>query len=222
VIRVFSSADDYLAYMGPEAKWSGGMWTPAKRELVVRPIEFGSVRERKDWLLNVVYHETLHQYLHYAFRAADTPVWYNEGHAMLFEGAEVGRDGIAVGESERRAKKIDELAADDGLDFERVTALSHEAFYAAKAPGEKVRETHYATAWALVYFLRKAAPADRPYSAALDRCRTALKERKPAEAATSAAFEGVDMNQLTADFLEFWKSPTRRTAARRLDLLAPR
>jgi len=222
VIRVFNDSDDYLAYLGPEARWSGGMWTPARRELVVRPLEFGSVRERKDWLLHVVYHETLHQYLHYAFRAADTPAWYDEGHAMLFEGAEVGRDGITIGESERRAKAVDDRMADGGLDFADVVALSHEAFYAATAPGAKLRETHYATAWALVYYLRKAAPAGRPWSAALDRCRAAIQGGKSEEAATAAAFEGVDIKALTEDFRDFWTSPSRRSAARRLDLLAPR
>jgi hypothetical protein len=221
IIRVFHASEDYLRYMGPEAKWSGGMWMPSKRELVVRPIDFGSVRERKDWLLGVVHHETLHQYLFYAYRAAEIPTWYNEGHAMLFEGAEVGRDGIEIGESERRAKKMDELVADGGPDFARVVALSHEEFYVAKAASEKEREINYAVAWALVYFLRKASPPDRPYAAALDRCRAALQAGKNGDAATAAAFEGVDMKALSDDFREFWKSPTRRSAARRLDLLAP-
>ncbi len=222
VIRVFNSSDDYLAYMGPEAKWSGGMWVPSKRELVVRPIDFGSVRERKDWLLGVVYHETLHQYLFYAYRAADIPTWYNEGHAMVFEGAEIGRNGIEIGESERRARIVDDLIADGGPDFARVIGLSHDAFYMAQAQGDKQREIHYATAWALVYFLRKATPPDRPYAAILERCRAAIRDGKTGDAATAAAFEGVDMKALTDDFREFWKSPTRRSAARKLNLLAGR
>lgn len=221
VIRVFNESDAYVRYMGDAAKWSGGMWVPAKRELVVRPIESGSVRERKDWILGVVYHETVHQYLHYAYRAAEIPVWYNEGHAMLFEGAEIGRDGIAIGESERRAAVVDDLVAAGGPDFERIIRLSHEEFYAAQTSREKEREINYAVAWAFVYFLRKAAPLDKPYSASLVRLRESLKGGASMEAATQAAFENVDMKGLAADFREFWKSPTRRTAARRLDILRP-
>ena len=219
VIRVFNRSEDYLRYMGGEAEWSGGMWMPAKRELVVRPIEFGSVRERKDWILNVVYHETLHQYLFYAYRAAEIPVWYNEGHAMFFEGAEVERDGIRIGESERRAAIIDELVAGDGPDFVRITGLTHEQFYATQTTHNKERERNYATAWALVYYLRKAVPPDSPSAGALERCRLALKDGRDMEAATAAALANIDLRQVEREFCEFWKSPTRRSAARRLDLL---
>lgn len=221
VIRVFARSEDYLRYMGQESAWSGGMWMPSKRELVVRPIEFGSVRERKEWILGVVYHESVHQYLHYAYRAADIPVWYDEGHAMFFEGAEIGRDGIELGESERRAKVVDELVAGGGPEFERIVGLTHEEFYIARIPDEARRERNYATAWALVYFLRKGAPVGATYAPALERCRTALREGKGGVAATAAAFDGVGHAQLTADFREFWKSSSRRIAARRLNLLAP-
>lgn len=218
VIRVFNARQDYLKHMGAGAEWSGGMWVPSKRELVISPIEFGSVRERKEWILSVVYHEALHQYLHYAYRAADAPAWYNEGHAMLFEGAEIGRAGIEIGESERRAKKIDEIVAGDGPDFAPVTTLSYPQFYS-----EKERDRNYATSWALVYFLRKAAPADRPYAKVLDRCREILKEQKSRNEppAPQAAFAGIDMAQITADFREFWKSAAQRSAARKLNALTP-
>lgn len=217
VIRVFNTRQDYLKHLGPEAGWSGGMWVPSKRELIISPIEFGSVRERKDWIIGVVYHEGLHQYLHYAYRAAPTPCWYNEGHATFFEGAEVGKTGIEVGESARHAETIDKVVAEGGPDFAPLLKLSYPEFYSGTDEG---RDRNYSTAWALIYFLRKATPPDRPYAVVLDRCREILKDKaKAAELPPEAAFKDIDIDRIGADFREFWKSPAQRSAARKLNVL---
>ena len=62
--------EEYLAYVGPEMKWSAALWSPQHRELVLYCPETGS-----DALLRTVWHEALHQHLDYACSMIQSPAW---------------------------------------------------------------------------------------------------------------------------------------------------
>ena len=35
VVRIFNDRDEYTRYVGGEMEWTGGVWQPARRELVI-------------------------------------------------------------------------------------------------------------------------------------------------------------------------------------------
>lgn len=216
LVRVFANQTDYQRYVGPDHQWSGGIWVPSKGELVIRVIEGGSERQRRDLIASVVYHEALHQYLFYAFNAISTSVWYNEGHATFFEGAEVRRDTVQVDEVPRYAALMEAMAQCGGIPVDRMLAMSYPAFYQAGG-NDRQRREHYALAWGLVYYLRKGAPLEpgNTYEEVLPRYADALWETRSAERATARAFEGVDMDAFQKAFTAFWGNRTLRNRARR-------
>ena len=79
------------------------------------------------------------------------------------------------------------------------------------------RRWNYTLAWGLVYYLRKGAPVAKPpkYAHILDTYAEALWESQDPEQATETAFEGVDMDAYREELTRFWKSTSRRGAARR-------
>lgn len=220
VIRIFEDGAEYLAYVGSGLEWSGGLWNPEKRELVIRPMDDNSVKQQREWTTKVLYHEGLHQYLFYAYGGAETPVWYNEGHATFMEGVEWKRMGMEITEPDRYVSAVEQMVRAGTVDFTPLLQMSYADFYTGES---SVVQQRYALAWAMVYYLRKgvAAERDSPCAGVLDRMQDALRQGAPAAAATQAAFQGVDMGDFNRRFMSFWKSATLRSAARRLDLSAP-
>jgi len=149
--------------------------------------------------------------LFYAADRIQNAVWFDEGHACFFESAAIRSGNVTVSESAWRAHILERNPAAAAANIPAVLQASHEVFYDAAR-----RELNYATAWALVYFLRKGAPAQRiaAYEKILPGYLKALAETKDSDAATAAAFEGVDMLKLQRDFTAFWGNPRARAAAR--------
>lgn len=212
VVRIFEEQEAYRQYVGNKLEWSAGLWSPMRRELVI--LSQGRDREQT---LEIIRHEAFHQYLFYASAMIENAVWFNEGHACFFEGAEVDAKGrVEIPENRRVAHLLRE--------FDAVTAqipVTLKADYAAFYNGaERLRQLNYTTAWALVYFLRKGAPSERltAYAGILGAYLKALAETKDDAAATAAAFEGIDMPRFQKDFADFWRKG--RNSGRRYDPLA--
>lgn len=211
VVRICETEETYKAYVGRNMEWSSGVWNPMRRELVIL-----SQGKDKDRTLEIIRHEGFHQYLFYATRGLEHAVWFNEGHACFFESAVVDSKGRVDLPEDKRCdhllRNLD-LAADQ---IPRLIHLSYEAFYSGS---EEQRSLNYTTAWALVYFLRKGAPAEKrtAYASILDTYMKTLAETKDADKAVTAAFANVSMPRFQADFVTFWK--TRRGMARRFDPL---
>lgn len=217
LVRIFADAEEYVRYVGEENRATGGIWMPGKRELVIRPFEWGNELERRARMASVVYHEAFHQYIYYAFDLIRTSPWYNEGHAVFFEGADVRRADLRVDEVPQYASVVESLAAAGTLRVPRMLTMDYDAFY-ERASGDMVlRRANYATAWALVYYLRKGAPLedDNRYEEIIERYERALWKTRDETAATRAAFDGVDMQAFTASFSDFWQSERHRHRARR-------
>lgn len=215
VIRIFNEEADYVRYVGPELAWSGGAWTPARGELIVRPRPGGTLRDQRAWIVETVYHEAFHQYLHYALRGRAPAVWFNEGHATFFEGAEPGAGGMTFDESARHAEVFDTLVREQRLALGGLFVLSYPQFYAGGGSDQQRRE-NYARAWGLTYFLRKFAPAapDHPFAGMADRYHQAFVKTGDAEGALAEAMGGRTPEDLEQAITEFWKSSTARRTAR--------
>ncbi len=214
VIRIFATPEEYLQYTGNGMEWSYGVWMSDKKELSIRPAEWGNDAAKGQQILGTIYHEAFHQYIFYALDRQPVSLWFNEGHAEFFLTSVIGANRIDVAENPDNARVIDTLIAGGGIDFKGLLHMESEQFYAADV---KTAQAHYATAWALVYFLRKAAPLDKssPYAGIIDAYCDALMQLRAADKATDKAFENIDIAQLQTDFIAFWKAPAQRAQADR-------
>jgi hypothetical protein len=215
VVRTFAEPAEYLAYVGPKLKWSGGVWMPQRMELVIKPLERGRSGS-VDRVLSVMYHEAFHQYIFYAFDHCAPAVWFNEGHATFFQNAAVTENRLRIGEDDRYIAEVSAILRSGGPDIKRMLAMSYADFYAATG-SEKKRMQNYAVAWSIIYYLRKAAPLvyQNPYGYILKKYGTALWETKSGKKATDIAFEGIDLAKFKSDYTAFWKSSSKRSAAKR-------
>jgi hypothetical protein len=212
VVRIYEEREAYKQYVGKGFEWSAGLWSPMRRELVI--LSQGKDREQT---LNIIKHEGFHQYLFYACNMIENASWFNEGHACFFEAAEVDSKGrVELPENNRAEFLLRNLDA-VARQLPKVLHVGHEAFY--KGTDEQ-RNLNYTTAWSLIYFLRKGVPMENKaaYASVLDTYLKTLASTKDADAATTAAFEGVNMTRFQSDFTDFWKKG--RSAARRFDPLA--
>lgn len=217
LVRVFADEADYKRYVGPENEWSGGLWMPSKRELLIRTFEWGNERERRERIASIVYHEAFHQYLFYAMDMIETAPWFNEGFATFYEGAELGRSEFRLHEVEKYAGTLEEMVKAGPLPVARFLMIDYDEFYQRSTGNEERRRQHYALGWGLIYYLKKAAPLEpeNQYEEIIGRYLHALSSTRNGAQATRAAFEGIDMDTFTSDFTSFWTSASRRNSARR-------
>jgi hypothetical protein len=212
VVRIFEEPQAYKQYVGKEIEWSVGVWISMRRELVIL-----SQGRNQEQTLEIIKHEGFHQYLFYAASMIENSMWFNEGHACFFEVADIDTKGrVEIPENRRVGSLLDNLDTVAGL-IPKILHAGHAAFYSGT---DQQRNMNYTTAWALVYFLRKGAPAEKltAYGGIIDTYLRKLAETKDCDAATTAAFEGVDMATFQGDFVDFWKKG--RNAAKRYDPLA--
>ena len=212
VVRICETEEAYKQYVGKGMEWSVGEWNPGRRELVIL-----SQGKDKEKTLDIIKHEGFHQYLFYACSMIENATWFNEGHACFFETAVVdGKGHVEIPESARARHLLENLDA-AARHIPKLIHLSYSAFYSGT---EEQRSLNYTASWALVYFLRKGAPSERltAYASLLDTYLKTLAATKDADAATAAAFQGVNMTRLQEDFTAFWKKG--RVTARRYDPLA--
>jgi hypothetical protein len=214
VVRVFRERREYLDYIPPEMSWSSGIWMPGKGELVISPIDLRRADQARRLTLQAVYHEAFHQYIFYAMGGRQLPPWLDEGHATLFEGCEIDsrRSTASLNENENRVATFQRLlSARRPLQLERLLRMDLATFYRGAA------DENYATACALVYFLRKAYPQypGRGYETLCDRVIDAVMAAPHggAAAAVEPILREIDIPALEEDLADFWKSRTKRSRA---------
>ncbi|MFC1498425.1 DUF1570 domain-containing protein [Verrucomicrobiota bacterium] len=213
VIRIFGSSDEYIAYVGENHAWSGGLWMPSKRELIIRSSDWARGKDSQRIIRKVTYHEGFHQYIYFALQQVRLSMWFNEGHAEFFENSKIMNNKLTITEDEYKAEIIKNMSSSD-INIEELIKMTREEFY---NKNEKERDKNYQLSWALIYYLRKYAPLEKPprYAEILDKYIYALQETKDYDKATDAAFEGIDMVLFKKDFIEFWKSKNKRGYAKR-------
>jgi hypothetical protein len=212
VVRVFADRAAYANYVGQGYGWTAGLWVPNRKELVISSSDWGESSEKRKALLQVIYHEAFHQYLHYAYDGLETSIWFNEGMAEFFEQADLSSSTFNISESDKNAKVIDALVQADALQFDNLLRLSHRQFYSGTNYTVKV---NYATAWALCYFLQKGIAQDKHsrYRLIMPTYVRTLWKTKDHVKATREAFNDIDMDILEADFKAFWQDQEKRNSA---------
>ncbi len=212
VVTVFNSREEYKQYIPPGLSWSGGLWIPSRKELVISPNYIGNRKVSNEEMLSTIYHEAFHQYLYYALDYVSPPIWYNEGHAMLFETCKIDRSRktILVRENDRRMRVLESLIKNNQLKLEEIMSLSHNEFYQ-----EEYFEQNYAVSWALVYFFRKAGHMykDSNYENVCDVILQELIKTKDWQKAAMTGMATINMEELKKDFLHFWTSKSKRRIA---------
>jgi hypothetical protein len=155
-VRVCASYEEYLAYGAPPG--TGGYWHPIDEELVV--FDPGKkVPDSKAWLKQldpkaVLYHEAMHQYLHYANRHVAPAPWFNEGYGEYFGGARVARARGEITRIDKHkfrmawVKSMQKQGAWPGL--RDLLRMPQNEFY---APFSALQ--NYAMGWAFCYFLEQ-------------------------------------------------------------------
>jgi len=210
VVRIIGTGAEYVRYVGQNLSWSAGVWMAERRELVIRALEGKIGRPQCARIMGIIYHEGFHQYIFYATGGRETASWFNEGHAGMFEGADIRPNGkVTVNETVRRYE-LEQVISRKKVDLNGLFHMSYGDFYAPAAMGD-----NYAMAWALVYYLEKGAATEHPgYARIIDRYMQALRDPQvDAQAATDMALEGVDVKELEKAFIKFWTSPSQRGRA---------
>lgn len=199
-VRIFGSREEYLAYVGPDMKWSAALWSPLHRELVLYWSEEGS-----DTLLQTMWHEALHQHLDYACSMIQSPVWFNEGHAVLFEHAHFDMDGNIVFDpvsAAVAAVKSNPAAVAEQLPA--FLAMDYAEFYSGT---QEERILKYHIAWSIAYFLQVGAPEVRfqPFKDLRRDLLSALVRTRSRDEASKAVISEQLQKELIAEWLSFWK-----------------
>lgn len=199
-VRIFGSREEYLAYVGPEMQWSAALWSPQHRELVLHWPEGGS-----DALLRTVWHEALHQYLDYACSMIQSPAWFNEGHAVLFENTHFDMDGNIVFDAIPAAvAAIKANPAAVAGQLPAFFAMDYADFYSGMAEDRVLK---YHIAWSVAYFLQVGAPEVRfqPFkNLRSDLLDALVRTRNRMEASNAVLTDGV-VKELVSEWLSFWK-----------------
>ena len=213
LLRLFQTRDDYVRYVGADQAWSSGMWMPGRRELVLFQ------QANKDDMLKIIRHEAFHQYLSHATCMLGAAPWLNEGHACLFENAEVTKKGkVTIPEDEERcALLLENIEAAVTL-LPGLLNASYAEFYDGTTAARRLK---YAVAWGLAYYFQKGAPLERntPFKNILPAYAAALVQTHDTGQATLQAFADVDMTIFQQNFREFWLK--RRGSAMQYDPMDP-
>ena len=208
IIRIFADQEEYVRYVGEAFSWSAGLWSASRGELVIRPVNMANYQQARERILPTIYHEAFHQYLSLATEPLRVCVWFNEGHAVLFEHTHFRNRNVMFEEYPPYVERA------TGMPLSQLFALDYDSFYHADA---RRRNQHYATAWAFVYYLRRSSAADSQFAFAgfLDGYMRGLAETGNGPQAMQRLLAKYDLQALEADFQEFWSSPRRRRDALR-------
>ena len=224
-VRIFAERAAYEKHVGPEAKWSGGLWVPRMRELVISAPEQAGGARMKEIVGDVVYHEATHQYIFYALNKNDPAVWFNEGLAEFFEMARLTRTGVTFEENDDHRERVLKMIKGGQADLAAFMAIDYPAFYDAGNQDDEPRRNHYALAWSIQYYLLKGAPLERPAAPAaalFDRYAAAVGAGTNEFEVLQSVLAPLTLPELQKSFTAFWTSPSKRMAARGYDVVAER
>jgi hypothetical protein len=211
IIRIFQNPEDYIRYVGQAYAWTGGIWMPARRELVLREVPSTAA------LSKTLRHEAVHQYLSYAYCLMSAPPWMNEGHASFFENTHVTSKGkLSFEEDEKYVRLLLENMEAMTASIPDFMKASYTDFYTGT---DAQREMKYALAWGIVYYLQKGAPVERntEFKSVLSDLAAALVETQNYSEAMDKVLASIDMSVFQSNFKEFWTS--RRSSAMQYDPL---
>lgn len=152
-VRVCGSYEDYMRYGSPDG--TAGYWQPLDEELVL--FDPGKrIPKAQIWLKEVkadavLYHEAMHQYLHYANGHVPPASWFNEGYGEVFGGAKVSRSRGEITKIDKNRSRMPWIKQSQKQkawpDLRILLEMSQREFYGPSAL------QNYAMGWAFCYFL---------------------------------------------------------------------
>jgi len=189
IVRVCKDMQSYRHYGGPPG--SGGYWNSAAQELVIFH------RGEKNFARSVLNHEAFHQYIHYACGEINPHIWYNEGHADYYGGAEVIGNRAVIRVNKMRVDTIrGALRTGTYVPLKKFLRYTQAQYY-------RNAQLCYAQGWSLVYFLTRGVDKAHPWHRILAvYFKTLLDTGKPKQA-LDTAFKGVDLPALDAAWKKF-------------------
>ncbi|MCP4180022.1 MAG: DUF1570 domain-containing protein [bacterium] len=220
VVRVFKERSDYIRYVGEDKKWTGGLWMPSKKELVISPVSNNrNMNEHQKNSVSVLNHEAFHQYLHFSASEIQAGPWFNEGNAAFFEEVKFKRNRAEVlpARYQDRMKAI--IKSGKTPDIKNLLDMNYEQFYSGSSA-----QDNYTIAWAVIYFLQKGIPYSKSkyasnYSKILPVYYKELVRTGSHDKATVKAWKNIDMNYFTKDFVEFYKSDSKLRKAEKNNIV---
>lgn len=188
IVRVCKDNQSYYQYGGRPG--TGGYWYSAAKELVLFH------RGDKNFARSVLNHEAFHQYIYYACGEINPHIWYNEGHADYYGGADVIGNRAVIKPNRMRVDTI-KTAMRTGQYVPLPTFLNY-------TQGQYYRKAGlcYAQGWSLAYFLNRGIERAHPWSQIVPTYYRVLLETGKSKKAHEAAFKGVDLAALD----EAWKA----------------
>lgn len=151
----------------------------------------------KKMTINIMYHEAMHQYLHYYMgQEAEIPSWLNEGMGEYFFGGEFQPNGTFKIGLNRERKPVIEQAIRMGkyVSLDKIMKYTQAQYYA---------DAHlcYAEGWSICYFLWRSN--NPKYQGLIQTYMDMLRETKDKDKAHEAAFGNVDLRQMEEDWKKF-------------------
>lgn len=212
VVTVFRSHKEYKQYIPADYSWSGGLWMPDRKELVISPGYIGNKKVTNKEMLPTVYHEAFHQYIFYSLDYVSPPIWYNEGHSMLFETCKLDRSRktVLIRENGPRMRVLESLINKKQIKLKEVMMLSPKEFQQ-----KEDLSRNYTVSWALVYFFQKAGHIykNRNYAKVCDVILQELIKTGDWKKANQKGIATINMKELNKDFLDFWADKSKRRTA---------
>ena len=204
IVRIFSSAAGYQKYIAAnganDLSFSIGLWDPSREELLVQYLD------DKEKSLETMRHEAFHQYLHYATKCANHMMWFNEGHATLFENIRFNSANSSI-RVLCKGNRADWVARD----ISRYANLAEKVIFMDRSTflSSNIND-HYVASWLVCYFLQKgrhSSPAFAAYSQVIPEYLDSIKNGLPPEIANERAWRTVEGRSLSNDLRTFWHSP---------------
>ena len=126
-----------------------------------------------------------------------------------------------IHENAARVRTMIAFMKNDDADLQKMMLLSYEDFY---GNDDETRDRNYSLSWGLIYFLRKGVPLDRrsPYANLLNTYVDAIAGGRDAATVTRELLGSVDLEKFQQDFEMFWRSSSRRNAAKRTRIISNR
>ena len=166
-------------------------------------------------------HEGFHQFAHIYF-GGHLPTWLNEGLAQYFEDGILVDSAMTIGlvNPTRLVSVQQALAKGTAFDFNKLLALSNDAWNHTLRTNAKKATMLYDQAWLATYFLIHAE--NGKYRPAFEQMLLLISQGTPANEAFAQAFGNMD----TTSFRQRWENYARAlkpdplaTAAVRLEML---
>ena len=183
---LFSDQDDYMLFVGPGMRSTGGAFMPARNALTAVLAGQG-----RDTLRRTLQHEAFHQFA-YNVIEQDLPTWLNEGIAQYFEeGLWVGNGFITGQIPPRRVRQLQaDIKAGRLMDFEKFMKMSPDTWaMALKSRSQSRGATQYNQAWAMVQYLLSANdPLGKPMRHRVVKMLDMIHDGKDADQAFAEAF----------------------------------